>query len=120
MDKENKWKLVLASDFLALSTSDYHNWEEFRSRLSAAIELLVEYYSPSHFDRVGLRYQDLILRSELGLEDIAWRNLLQPPVLGAFLAKNLPEEDFSEAFSVFACRLDYSEAMLRVRYGSRS
>ncbi|WP_204154454.1 TIGR04255 family protein [Leptolyngbya sp. CCY15150] len=116
-DKEGKWKLVLSSDFIALSTVDYEKWEDFRSRLSSAISLLVKYYSPSHFTRVGLRYQDLIIRSELGLEQHPWRRLLQPPVLGVFVADNLPEHDFTEALSVFACRLDYADAVLRVRYG---
>jgi uncharacterized protein (TIGR04255 family) len=117
LDKEGKWKLVLSSDFIALSTVDYEKWEDFRSRLSSAISLLVKYYSPSHFTRVGLRYQDLIIRSELGLEQHPWRSLLQPPVLGVFVADNLPEHDFTEALSVFACRLDYADAVLRVRYG---
>jgi len=63
LDKAGKWKLVLSSDFIALSTMSYEKWEDFRSRLSTAIDLLVEHYSPSHFTRVGLRYQDLIIRS---------------------------------------------------------
>ncbi len=117
LDKEEKWKLVLSSDFLALSTLSYKDWQDFRTRLSNAINLLVKCYSPSHFTRVGLRYQDLIIRSELELIDHPWRSLLQPPILGTFVADNLPEQDFLEALSVFACRLDYSDAILRVRYG---
>jgi uncharacterized protein (TIGR04255 family) len=117
IDKEGKWKLVLSSDFIALSTLNYGKWEDFRSRLSTAISLLAKCYSPSHFTRIGLRYQDLIIRSELDLTQHPWRSLLQPPVLGAFVADNLPEQDFTEALSVFACRLDYADAVLRVRYG---
>lgn len=117
LDKEGKWKLVLSSDFIALSTMNYEKWEDFKSRLSTAIDLLVKHYSPSHFTRVGLRYQDLIIRSELELLQHPWRSLLQPPILGAFIADNLPEQDFIEALSVFACRLDYADAVLRVRYG---
>lgn len=117
LDKEEKWKLVLYSDFIALSTFNYEKWEDFRSRLSTAINLLVKYYSPSHFTRVGLRYQNLIIRSELELTQYPWRSLLQPALLGAFVADNLPEQDFTEALSIFACRLDYADAALRVQYG---
>jgi uncharacterized protein (TIGR04255 family) len=117
VDKKEEWKLVLSSDFLALSTLNYQKWEDFSTRLSAAIELLVKHYHPAHFTRVGLRYQDLIIRSEIELQNCPWRNLLQPPILGTFLADNLPEQDFIEALSVFACRLDYNDAILRVRYG---
>lgn len=117
IDKKEEWKIVLSSDFLALSTLNYQKWEDFRTRLSAAIEILVKHYHPSYFTRVGLRYQDLIIRSELELQNCPWRNLLQPPMLGAFLADNLPEQDFIEALSVFAYRLDYDDAILRVRYG---
>lgn len=116
-DKESKWKLVLSSDFLALSTLYYERWEDFRSRLSAAIDLLVKYYSPSHFTRVGLRYQDLIIRSDLDLMQHPWQSLLQPPILGTFIADDLPEQDFIEALSIFSCRLDYTDAILRVQYG---
>lgn len=116
-DKAKKWKLALSSDFIALSSLNYENWEDFRDRLSIAIDLLVKHYSPSHFTRVGLRYQDLIIRSELKLTQYPWRSLFQPPILGTFVANNLPEQDFIEALSVFACRLDYADAILRARYG---
>lgn len=117
VDKEGDWKLVLSSDFIALSTLRYQKWENFRDRLLSAIELLVKYYSPSHFTRIGLRYQDVIIRSELELQTSSWQSLLQPSVLGIFAVDNLPEQDFLEALSVFTCRLDYSEAILGVRYG---
>jgi uncharacterized protein (TIGR04255 family) len=116
-DKEGKWKLVLYSDFIALSTVNYEKWEDFRSRLSTAINLLVKCYSPSHFTRVGLRYQDFIIRSELELTQSPWQSLLQPAILGVFVADNLPEQDFTEASSMFVCRLDYADAVLRVQYG---
>jgi uncharacterized protein (TIGR04255 family) len=117
IDKENKYKLVLSSDFIALSTSDYKKWEDFKNRLYSAIKILVDCYSPSHFDRIGLRYQDLIVRSELGLKNHEWKNLIRPPILGAFVANDLPENDFIEALSVFACKIDNTDSVLRVHYG---
>lgn len=116
-DKGGEWKLVLSSDFIALSTFNYKSWEDFRNRLSTAINLLIEYYRPSYFTRIGLRYQDIIMRSELGVADRPWRELLKPPILGIFAAEDLPEDDFPEAFSLFVCRLGYADAIVSARYG---
>lgn len=116
-DKGGEWKLVLSSDFIALSTLKYKSWEDFRNRLSAAVKLLVKYYKPSYFTRIGLRYQDVIMRSELGLGNRPWRELLKPPILGIFATEDLPEDDFPEAFSLFLCRLGYADAILSTRYG---
>lgn len=116
-DKNGDWKLVLSSDFIALSTIKYKRWEEFRDRLGAAIDILVQNYSPAHFTRMGLRYQDIIVRSELELHDYSWRSLLNPSMLGIFTDDKLPEQDFLETLSFFACRLDYADATIRVRHG---
>jgi uncharacterized protein (TIGR04255 family) len=117
LNKSGKYKLVLSSDFIALSTSDYNNWEEFKQRLLNAVKLLFDCYSPSHFTRIGLRYQDLILRSELELQGQEWKSLLNPPILGTFIANDLSEDDFIEALSVFTHRIDYVGSLLRVQYG---
>lgn len=116
-DKEGVWKLVLSSDFIALSTLKYTSWEDFSKRLSTAVELVVKHYQPSYFTRIGLRYQDFIMRSELGLENRHWRDLLKPPMLGIFAAEDLPEDNFPDAFSFFMCRLGYADAIMSVRYG---
>ena len=117
INKEGNWQVTLSSDFIALSTLEYQGWEDFRSRWTVITDLLIKYYSPSHFTRVGLRYQDLIMRSSLNLENRSWKDLLKPPILGTFAAENLIEKDFIELLSVFACRLDYEDSTLRVRYG---
>lgn len=116
-DKRGEWKLTLGSDFIALSTPKYESWEEFRKRLLSAVEVLNKYYNPSHFTRIGLRYQNFIMRSELGLENRPWRELLNPPVLGVFVTENLSEKELPETFLYFACRLDYADAIVRVRCG---
>ena len=76
------WKVVLANNFLALTTQRYQRWEEFRERLEKLITTLVEIYRPNFFTRIGLRYQDLIVRSKLGLKDYSWTDLLEPPHCG--------------------------------------
>lgn len=117
LSKEGDWKLVLTSDFLALSTSKYKEWKEFRGRLQSAIDLLVELYKPSHFSRTGLRYQDLIARSDLGLQSRPWSLLLKSPIAGMLAAERFPQDGFLEVLSLFSYRLDHENAVARVRHG---
>jgi uncharacterized protein (TIGR04255 family) len=74
--------LNLAADALSLVTTSYTTWEDFCALLMPALDALVEIYAPSFFQRVGLRYVNLINRSSLGLEGMSWRELLRPEVLG--------------------------------------
>jgi len=83
------WKVNLSRDFLSLSTSEYRRWEEFRGHLQTPMAALQGLYSPSFFTRIGLRYQDLIERSSLGLSDVQWSDLLQPHICGPLAVANV-------------------------------
>jgi len=80
--EDKKWKVNLTRNFLALTTSCYTRWEEFRSRVEHLFGALVEIYSPMNFSRIGLRYIDIIKRSILGLSNVGWNELLEPHLLG--------------------------------------
>ncbi len=82
LSSDEKWKINLTREFLALSTTSYHRWEEFIAQLDQAFRAFLDIYSPVHFSRIGLRYKDIINRSELGLADTAWSELLRPYILG--------------------------------------
>jgi uncharacterized protein (TIGR04255 family) len=52
---------------------------------------LLGHYSPAFFNRIGLRYRDVIRRSELSLANVPWNELLRPELAGEFhspLARN--------------------------------
>jgi uncharacterized protein (TIGR04255 family) len=74
--------IVLAQDFVAVSTSAYQGWETFKPHVELAVRSLIDAYEPAHATRVGLRYTNVIVRSDLGLEGVAWRELLAPELLG--------------------------------------
>src|ERR1700722_15195041 len=57
LSEDSQWKLVIARDFIALSTIKYKRWEEFRAKLELALEAFVSTYTPSFFVRIGLRYR---------------------------------------------------------------
>ena len=46
-------------------------------------------YAPSFFSRVGLRYVDVIKRSNLNLQNTDWNELLQPYVLGLLASQEV-------------------------------
>lgn len=80
--EDGYWKINLTRTFIALSTTEYRRWEEFRDRLMLPLEALNKIYTPNYFARVGLRYINIIQRSQVGLSDVPWQELLSPTVIG--------------------------------------
>lgn len=74
--------IVLSSDAISLTAGRYRSWEEFKAGLMGPLQALASVYQPSFFQRVGLRYQNVILRSSLDLGGCPWARILAPSVLG--------------------------------------
>jgi uncharacterized protein (TIGR04255 family) len=89
LSEDSKWKVAVSRDFLALSTTSYKRWEEFRDKLETALGAFVDTYSPSFFVRVGLRYRDVIKKSAEALKGLDWPQILQPHILGELGQENL-------------------------------
>src|SRR5664280_2408704 len=53
---DDRYALALTRDFVALTTRDYTQWNDFRDHLQIAIRALEEVYAPDGLTRVGLRY----------------------------------------------------------------
>ena len=100
LSQDGRWKLNLTKDFIALSTLSYPGWEEFARMLDKPLAAFIQLYKPAYFQRVGLRYLNLISRTALGLEDTPWRQLIAPAYLGG-----LAEEDLHED-KILSCRYD--------------
>jgi len=116
-DKERAWKLVLTSDFIALSTNSYTKWEVFRKRLTTAVDALAQRYGVSEFTRVGLRYKDVVIRNDLNLGGRQLRDLLRHDFMGILASDQFEENDFQEALSIIAFSLDDDIGECRVRHG---
>jgi uncharacterized protein (TIGR04255 family) len=76
------WKIVLTQESIALSTVRYHSWEDFAQRLDRPLAEFIRVYRPADFERLGLRYLNIISRKALGAEDTPWRELISPAYLG--------------------------------------
>ena len=94
------WRVNLTGNFISLSCTRYPGWEEFAARLDKPLAAFIRLYKPAYFQRVGLRYLNLISRQKLGLEGIPWTELIAPAYTGP-----LQEEDVAED-SVLNCGCD--------------
>jgi uncharacterized protein (TIGR04255 family) len=115
-DAENAWKIGLTSTFLALSTDRYVRWEDFRTRLKDALDVLDKTYEIRKFSRVGLRYRDLIVRSSVGLEGQPWTMFLRPQILGE-IADDQFAQAVKQANRQLILELDYPNALVRFAHG---
>jgi uncharacterized protein (TIGR04255 family) len=91
ISSDEQWKISLARDFIALTAYKYERWEQFRNNLSMPLQALVNIYSPAFYTRIGLRYRDVIQRSNLGLVDKKWSELLMPHIAGELSSPNIAE-----------------------------
>lgn len=91
------WRINLTSCFISLSCSHYQKWEEFASRLDQPLAAFIQIYSPSNFDRVGLRYVNFVSRKNLLLEGAAFRDLINPCYLGPLALEHIPESAISKS-----------------------
>ena len=99
------WRVNLTSRFISLSCSRYTGWEEFAAHLDNPLAAFIQIYRPDYFQRVGLRYRNVISRKTLGLEDKPFSELIAPCYLGP-----LPEPDVNESTAT-RCTLDLEMAI---------
>ncbi len=112
--EDKKWVLSLTRDFLALTSLGYEKWENFKLHLNMPIPALTNVYKPPFFTRIGLRYQDVIRRSKLGLENIAWSELLEPYIASELMSPHIaPSVD--EAMRIIIVNLDVGK--VRIQHG---
>jgi len=114
--RDDSWVVTLAKDFLALETSKYSRWEEFRDLTELALKALSEVYEPAYFTRIGLRYRNVIDRKRLGLGDAEWRTLIEDFVLG-HLARTETSGSIMEQHSKYLLKLNEDGDLVRMEYG---
>jgi len=110
------WKITLSRDFLAVTTGHYEKWEDFRARLKFALQALLEEFAPAFFTRIGLRYRDVIKRSDLGLAGRAWVDLLQPHI-AAELSSPSVAGAVIRAVREVTINLERGLGQVRIRHG---
>lgn len=124
-DTQEIWQAHLTSNTLALTCLNYKNWEEFSGKLEYIVMALTEIYPAiPHVERIGLLYDNIILKSKLRTK-ANWGSLVQPFLLGPMVPKGLPfipevnAETFKEFQSMIHMTLEAHEAQdgLILHYG---
>ena len=108
LSADNRWKLNLTRDFIALSTIRYSGWEEFARHLDKPLAAFINLYHPAYFQRVGLRYVNIISREKLGLEGKPWTDLMAPAYTAPLREPDVREENFVGCNCDFTLKLDSS------------
>lgn len=85
------WKIILTQDSITLSSMRYNTWEDFAQRLDRPLAEFIRIYQPAYFERIGLRYLNILSRKSLNLEDTPWRELIAPAYLGVLVDSELDE-----------------------------
>lgn len=114
---DGEWTVALTRDFVALSTSAYTRWEEFRERFLVAFQALKEVYRPTDYTRVGLRYQDVIHRNRLGLQGTPWAELLNPRIAGLLMVEGINEKKVNTFTESVEMQLDECGSTVKLRHG---
>ena len=66
---DEKWRVSLATDFLAIETTAYESRSDFLGRLDEVVRALESHVSPQTLDRLGVRYIDRITGSSVDAID---------------------------------------------------
>jgi uncharacterized protein (TIGR04255 family) len=74
-------------------------------------------YTPAFFTRIGLRYRDVIRRSSLNLQDVAWSELLQDRVSGVLSSPQV-SDDVERSAQQFQIRLPGDRGRLLANHGT--
>ena len=106
----------LQTDFIALRVTDYERWDAFRELFESVEGNFKLLYEPQFYSRIGLRYRDVIIRENLGLDSVPWSELLNGDLVG------LLRHDRSTLItqSVAAVQMELTEinnAHLTLQYG---
>ena len=117
ISEDGLWTLSLTEDTLALTCRRYERWEEFKSWMSLCLDALQRSYQPQTCSRIGLRYLDVLQRSQLGLEDASWSELLAGPLIGELASPDIGQ-DIEDVTREVVFRLnDTYESRVHVRHG---
>jgi uncharacterized protein (TIGR04255 family) len=113
---DRNYTVMLSSDNLAITSARYERWENFIAVVRQALDAFHQTYRLPIFNRLGLRYVNVINRADLGLAETAWRELLQPHIAGDFLGPTVNETDFLAKNTAVTLKIEDGDHLL-LRHG---
>lgn len=118
--KDRKWRVGFTSGFIALTTFEYDRWGNFFSRMQSLLNIFKEIYEPAFFTRIGLRYINLIEPSAINIEDVHWRNLINPEIVSFLGSPELEETEILESVQLTKINLGQDQGQVQIRQGLAS
>ncbi len=116
IDATRSWTISLDREKLTLDCRKYESWEEFKDFLGTPLDALRQEYSPPFYLRIGLRYRDVIRRSEHGLSDAGWKDLLPPWIAGLYCSPDV-ESDIERTAHQGLLRLSDGQGKVLINHG---
>jgi uncharacterized protein (TIGR04255 family) len=116
LTEDRTCQIALTRDFVSITTTRYRNWAEFRKEVLLAKESLEKSYSPSFYSRIGLRYQDVINRTDLGLVNEPWNVLLRSSITGLLAEEEIGSQVVAQQNQTLV-RLNEVAGFAMLRFG---
>lgn len=88
ISSSGRTKITLTSSFITISTLEYQRWEMFKQEVEEVLNEFYSCYTIPGIQRIGLRYKNVIIRCQLGLQGKPWAELLNPSVLGPLATRD--------------------------------
>lgn len=108
---DDNWRVSLATEFVAIETTEYVSRSDLLTRFEEVIRALESHIGPQKVDRLGVRYVDRIIGDAVG--NVA--NLLRPEMLG--VAGTAPGQQAILSINEALFALPDQSAQMRVRWG---
>jgi len=110
------WSINLTRNFLALTTLNYVQWEDFLSKFKKVVEAFIEIYNPNYYSRIGLRYINVFQKSKLNLEKSSWKQLFNEHIIGLLGSEEL-EGEILAFENKYEIKLSDAESKVRILTG---
>lgn len=95
-DETKIWKVSIDSQFLSLTCNLYDSFEPFAERFFELVGIFNELFDPSYYQRLGLRYRNIVVQDYLRAEQYQWKDLIAKNI-----APELSEDVFSDRIKLF-------------------
>ena len=109
--------ISLAQDFVAVAERRYDRWEHFRADLAFVEKVFSKTYSPAPYNRVGLRYVDVLIRSRFGMSETPWLEFLNPAFIGMLGDKEVAEHIQEMVVNAVLTIPDVDQGFVAVKHG---
>lgn len=105
-NKDNTINISLTTEAITIETSEYSSYENFSKDISNVLEVLQSTANPAFYERIGLRYVNLVRKTSEGFS-----HYLQNSILG--FSTNDLSKNFASSQSVTSVKTEVGNLLLR-------